>query len=550
MKMKMKRSIGFKMAVAMTIGLFIVISGFSHTNVLLSEKRLRDMAEGEASKISNAIKSSLDNAMCDDRQNSVQEIIDAVGQESMVRDIKLIDLNAQVKFAKIRNQIGAQLDQSAASCRICHGQAVVSEQNLTVTFTDDQGHRILRNVNPIHNEERCHKCHDPEDDVLGKLLVDFNTDDLDQMVEENRQLLILSAAGTLLSSVFLCFLLANMLVKRPLRNLLLKMKGAGDEETDDTTVVYGKDEVAILDDTYDGLMQTIADRNQQIKQQMDELLALFDVSEILNKSDSIADNVDLILKALSIGFHVQQCAILTASGAGSLESKGDYGMAADQTDAVIACLTDPELYEMVSVGKTFLASGCKGVEDFLVVPIKSAGNIVGVITVHAVDGMEITDEALRKSFAIIATSLAPHFRIGLARAEQQEMEAGPFNAFIATIENEISKVREYFGTLSLALVSINDYNGLCRERGAEAASATVQELTKGLSANLSVVHQCSRIGVHTVAVLLPMLDSMDAPETMESAIAGLATDIPLRVKIATYPEQGDNAIALLHSLRS
>ncbi len=551
MKMKMKRSVGFKMAVAMTVGLFVVISGFSHTNVLLSEKRLRTMAEDEASKISSAIKSSLDNAMCDNELSSVQEIINAVGQESMVRDIKLINIEGRVKFAKNQAEIGTQLDQSAKSCQICHAKPTAKRKNLTVLFTDEHGRRILRNVNPIYNEERCHRCHETDNEILGKLLVDFTTDDIDRMVLDNRQMLILSAAGTLLASMLLCFLLAQVLVKRPLRNLLLKMKVASEEEGKESqTEVYGEDEIAILDETYDSLMHTIEARNQQIRQQMDEILALFNVSEILNKSESIDDNAELILKALSIGFHVQECAILIANGAGVLGTKGSYGMAAEKTAAMVAALNDPELAEMVAVGKTFLASGCQGLDDFLVVPIVSAGNIIGVLTVHAVTDVEITDEALRQLFAIIATSLAPHLRIGLARAEKQEMQTSPFNAFISTVENEITKVQEYFGSLSLVLVSVKDYNGLCRQRGAAAASEAVQQLAKGLSSNLAVAHECTRIGLYTVAVILPMIDSMEAPETMDGAITGLASDLDLRVKIATYPEDGDNAIALLHSLRA
>ena len=549
MKMKLKRSIGFKMAVAMAVGLFAVISLFSHTSVKLSEQRLLAMATSEASKISDAIKSSLDNAMCSGGQERVQDIINAVGKESMVHDIKLINRDALVKFAKNRTEIGTQLDQSAPSCRLCHGKPTVSEKNLTVFFTDARGQRILRNVNPIHNEERCQRCHAGDPEVLGKLLVDFTTDDIDRMVQDNRKLLILSAVATLLTSLLLCFLLASVLVKRPLRNLLVKMKFAGDEETDALTMVSGEDEIAILDETYDSLMQTIANRNRQIEQQMEEMRALFDVSEILNKSDSIDDNIDLILKALSIGFHVQECAVLTVKGAGGLEVKGAYGLEEDKTQAVIAALADPELAEMVAVGKTFLASGCEGLADFLVVPVKSAANIVGVITIHAVSDTAITDEALRKSFAIIATSLAPHFQIGLARVERQEMQVSPFNAFLAAVDNEIEKVREYFGSLSLVLVSVNNYNELGREKGAERASAMVQELAKGLSANLTVVHECSRIGVHTVAVILPMLDSLEAPETMENAIAALGSDLSLRVRTATYPENGDTALELLHSLR-
>ncbi len=548
MKMKVKHSIGFKMAVAMAVCLFAVISFFSHTSVKLSEEKLLSLAEDESSKVSSAIKSSLENAMLGNEDGGIQVIIDSVGKENMVRDIKLIDLEATVKYAKNHKDIDTQLDQSAKSCRLCHEKAQLSHDNLTVLFTDESGARVLRNVNPIHNKERCHECHDPETDVLGKLLVDFTTDDIDQMVVENRQLLIYSAAATLLSSIILCFLLGNILVKRPLRKLLMKMQFAGDEEADANTVVRGKDEIDILDSTYDSLMHTIEARNRRIKQQMEELMALFNVSEILNKSASINDNVDLILKALSIGFHVQECAIFAVDPTGNLQEKGAYGMESDQTAMVVSCLADQR--KTIDRGATFIADGCEKLANFLVVPLKASGNTVGVITVHAVTDMEINDEELQKSFAIIATSLAPHFQIGLNQAAKQDMQTSPFNAFITTIEDEISKMREYFGNLSLTLISVKDYNNLCGEKGAAEASNAVQKLAVSLSKNIPVVHECSRIGLYTVAVLLPMHDSMEAPEVINGAMQKLDTDLELRIKTATFPEDGDNALELLHSLRS
>lgn len=549
MKMKVKHSIGFKMAVAMAISLFAVISLFSNASVKMSEKRLLHLATDEASKVSSAIESSLENAMIGDGRSGVQVIIDSVGKENMVRDIKIIDLDAKVKYAKNHDDIDIQLDQSAESCRLCHEKAQLSQENMTVFFTDDDGARVLRNVNPIRNKEKCHECHDPETTVLGKLLVDFTTDDIDKMVLDNRQLLILSAAATLLSSIILCFLLANILVKRPLRKLLLKMQVADDDETvTSSTVVHGKDEIDILDSTYDSLMQTIEERNKRIKQQMEELMALFNVSEILNKSDSINDNVDLILKALSIGFHVQECAIFAVDGSGTLQERGAYGMEAAKTASVISCLAGQR--EIVDQGATFIAEGCDGLENFLVVPLKASGKTVGVITVHAVTDMEITDQELQKSFAIIATSLAPHFQIGLNQAAKEDMQTSPFNAFITSIEDEISKMREYFGTLSLALISIKNYNSVSGQKGPEAASNDVQQLAVSLSKNISVVHECSRIGLHTVAILLPMHDSMEAPEIINTAVQQLETDLELRIMTATFPEDGDNALELLHSLRS
>lgn len=545
MNMKVKFSIGFKMAVAIALGLFAVISVFSHTSVRMSEKKLLSMAEGEASKVSNAIKSSLENAMLSGKREGIQVIIDSVAKENMVRDIKIIDYNAQVKYAKRHGDINTQLDQSSASCRLCHHDGVTNRKNLTVIFTAEDGSRVLRNVNPIHNKEICHECHDQSIDILGKLLVDFTTKDIDQMVVDNRKLLIFSATATLLASIILCFILAGILVKQPLSKLLAKMQYAGDGKDD--TIIHGKDEIDILDSTYDSLMAAIEARNAQIKQQMSELMAMFNVSEILNQSGSIFDNFNMILKALSLGFNVRECAIFAVSGTGELDEKASYGMDVEKTAKVTSCLKHQN--ETVGQGKTFIAKGCNELNDFLVVPLKATGQLVGVITVHTVTNTEISDSKLQQSFSIIATSLAPHFQIGRDRAEKQDMQVSPFNAFITNIDENINKLREYNGTLAVTLVEATNYNDIREEKGWQEASNMVQQLAVTLSKKISVVNECTRIGLNTLAVLLPMHDNMETPEIINNALAKADTSFEFRTRTASFPENGGNAIEILNSMR-
>ena len=527
MKMKEKHSVGFKMAVAVAFSLFVVISIFSHTSVRMSEKKLLELAEAEASKFSSAIKSSLENSMLTGVPQNLQLIIDSVGKEDMVRDIKIIDRDAIVKYAKNHADINSQLDKTAKSCRLCHNNGTTNHENLTVMFTAEDGTRVLRNVNPIHNDKRCQKCHAQEIDVLGKLLMDFTTTDIDQMVAENRQLLIWSAVATLLCSVGLCFLLSNILVKRPLRKLLTKMQFASNEITG-TGKIYGRDEIAIIDSTYDSLMNTLEERNMRIHQQMGEMMALFTVSEILNKSESINDNFDMILQALSLGFNVQECAIFAVDNAGTLREKGVFGMDEVKTAAILSCLNRQR--EIVDKSANFIADGCDSLDQFLVVPLKATGKTVGVITIHEVTDKELDDTEIQQSFAIIATALAPHFQIGLTQTEQADMQTGPFNAFVTTIEEKINKIREYSGTLSLAVISIENYASICEAKGTQEASNEIQQLAAALSKKISVVHECSRTCLNTIAILLPMQDSVEALEIINQGLASLNTDLQLQIK--------------------
>lgn len=551
MRMKVKKSIGFKMAVAMAGGLFAVISIFSHANVLLSQKRFIAMAEKEASKMSNAIKSSLDDAMLANKLSQIQAIVDAVSKEAMVEDIKIIAIDGEVRHAMATDEIGVILDRSEKSCAFCHKENQVKSDNLTVVFTQDDGRRILRNVNPIANEKRCHSCHDPADKVLGKLLVDFSTTDIDAMVSENRRLLIFSAVATLLASICICFLLATVLVKTPLHKLLIKMKYQADgNDADPDKIVEGEDEVAILDETYENMMAAIEARNRKIQKQMDEHLALFNVSEILNRSTSVEENTELILQALNIGFKIEKCAIMLLDEQDTLQTKGHIGMSEAINASLTECLMAAATKEKILAGNLFVtACEQEQIGEFLVAPLKAAKKIIGCITVHQVQERKIDDTALHQSMAIVATTIAPHYQVGISQDEKKTMQVSPFNSFLETIDNEINRVKKYFGSLSLATIRVEGYEKLCATMGVQEASSHIRKLGGQISAVLPVVHECTRISEDTLAVVLPMIDKDEAEEMLAGPIASLAKEIALHTAIASYPDNGETGTDLLFALR-
>lgn len=111
-KIKCTKSLIFKAAVLLTIGLFIVIGIFSHINVKLTEKRLFDIAANEASKTSDAIKGSIKDAMLKNNREVIDSIISTIGKEASIEDIKIIDIIGQVKYAKDNSEVGKTLDRT------------------------------------------------------------------------------------------------------------------------------------------------------------------------------------------------------------------------------------------------------------------------------------------------------------------------------------------------------------------------------------------------------------------------------------------------------
>ncbi len=126
MKVKFVKSIGFKMAIAMALGLFAVIGTVSHFSMKSSERGLFSMAETEAMKISDVVKYSLETAMLSGDPGKIRAVMDAFGKESMVEDIKIMSTDGTIKLAKNAAEVGVKLDRNGIkSCTLCHsGNAV------------------------------------------------------------------------------------------------------------------------------------------------------------------------------------------------------------------------------------------------------------------------------------------------------------------------------------------------------------------------------------------------------------------------------------------
>ncbi|HCL80861.1 MAG TPA: hypothetical protein DHW81_01085 [Nitrospiraceae bacterium] len=567
---KFTRSIGFKMAAALSIGLFAVISVFSHMEVKMTEKRLMKMALTEATKASGSIKSSLEHAMLAANMDTIQAVVSAVGQETMVEDIKIMDINGRVKWARNRLEIGSTLDRTRIkSCSVCHKVSVPARGSLSIVFEKDDGTRILRNVTPIDNKKECWSCHSAERKVIGKLLVDFTIKDTDAMVSESRKMLIFSAAATILSAVLIGMIVFSRLVGNPLGRLFSKVQEVANGNLDAVVEVKGRDEIALLGSFFNDMVHGIKTYIDIMeKEHVNERMTIFNVCEILKRTDSVNEAVNLILNALNIGLNIEECTVLILKDNGKVELNGFIGLPEDKAHFIkdymetvfeVASMQVSHEYEDVTCMKderdkfmkdeVFVAPG-DGTElnDFIIAPLKAGNRILGAITVHRIKDKDLHAGDIKSLLSIVATAIAPYFHIGLCLDERKTMKVSPFRAFMGLIGEHINRVEEYQGTLSLAVLQVENYSELSGKIGVEGASEKVQDAGVSLSSAIGKVHDITRISEDSIAIILPMIDKTEASEIIDRAAAEIGGDLVPAYKIASYPEDGETPERLMHKV--
>lgn len=569
-KIKCTSSIIFKTALILGLCLFVVISVFSHVNVKFTEKQLTDIAINEASKASNAIKGSLENAMLSNEKNSIQSIVEIVGNEASIEDIKILDISGQIKYSKNKAEIDKILDKSTIqSCGFCHFKEIPQRDNLTVMFKKSDESRVLRNVNPIDNKKDCHGCHNPSQKVLGKLLVDFSIKDADRIVKKNKMLLIASAAVTVLTAAIICTAVLLILVKSRLHQLIKKVKETAQGNYNSTVEVKGNDEIALLSSEFNNMVNTIKQRDMKINEQLNIHMTLFNISSILKRATSLDEDINLILNALNVGLNIEECALLLIKENGAVELKGYIGMTEEKADFVR--LTIEELFELsrlpvsrereeiaavvgekdkLMADEVFVAAGDGNIlDDFIIAPLKAGNNILGAITVHKIKDRPINDPEIKNLLSIVATAMAPHVFIGLSIDKRAGMENNPFDAFMTVIQEYMEKADEYQGFLTLASLTVANYRDMTNKLGAKKASDIIKDKALLISSAIDKVHAMVRISDNRLAVLLPMIAKTEAAEIIEKALSGINNDIIFDCRLATYPEDGTTPEDIINAAR-
>ena len=305
---------------------------------------------------------------------------------------------------------------------------------------------------------------------------------------------------------------------------------------------------------------------------MDELLTLVNVGEILNRSDSVDEASSLVLDAISIGFGAEECALMIMDASGRMQMKSFIGMDAGAAEAARAHMENISVLSALQAagpgeggdGADSLASigaridqgevsvvpgGTSSLDDFLVVPLKSAKRMLGVITIHRIRGRLVKDignmDEIKRLFKVVSLQVSPHFFIGLSLEEKRTMKVSPFSCFLDLIKEHFDKVRQYYGVASLAVIKVENYNDLCKAMGVDNASDRVQQAGAAISAAIEKVHEATRITEIKLVVILPMIDKVEATEIIEKAVVGVGNDLVLKCKVVSYPEDGDTPAQLM-----
>ena len=221
--------IGLKLIITVGFTTIIIIGVFSYFNIQSQKETLMSQAEVHANKLSDAIKNSSHSSMLLNRREQIHEIINTVGQEPCIREIRLLNKEGMVMFSSKNELIGEMVDKDAESCYACHTadeplEKLPMKERMRIYRIHPDSARILGIINPIYNEKSCWDadCHaHPEyQTVLGVLDVKMCLKDVDKQISDSEIQSILFAVIAIVALSLIIGFFVRRWVARPVKELV------------------------------------------------------------------------------------------------------------------------------------------------------------------------------------------------------------------------------------------------------------------------------------------------------------------------------------------
>jgi len=271
----MLTKIGLKLIFAVGFITIIIIGVFSYFNIQSQIEMLMSQAEDHANKLSDAIKNSSHSSMLMNKRDETHAIINTVGKEPFIREIRLLNKEGMVMFSSNNELIGEMVDKKAESCYACHTaneplEKLPMKERMRIYRVHPDSSRILGIINPIYNEKSCWDAdchaHPVDQTVLGVLDVKIDLTDVDEQISDSEMQSILFAVIAILSLSLIIGFFVRKWVARPVKELVKATNQVSSGNLNYTINDLGNDELGILGQSFNNMTNKLAEARLQLFQ--------------------------------------------------------------------------------------------------------------------------------------------------------------------------------------------------------------------------------------------------------------------------------------------
>lgn len=243
-----------KLVIWINLILLIFMALFAYINLESLKKLLLEETVTYVDKLGDTVIGATRHQMLYDNRGRTQEIIEEIGKEKGIGNIRLMDKTGTIICSSQPREIGTLLDKKDEACNMCHASDSpvihASSMNRSRLFARHDGKQLLGLAKAIYNEEKCYTApchfHPANIKVLGVLDVTIPLDHMNAQLATYRGTTI--AITILLMGLISLFLtiFIQRLVNQPVQQLLRHTEKLARGEMNETVHLSSGDELGDL----------------------------------------------------------------------------------------------------------------------------------------------------------------------------------------------------------------------------------------------------------------------------------------------------------------
>ncbi len=278
----MIRRIGVRLILVVGITAIVIIGIIAYFNIRALNESLLAEVERHANQLTETVKHSTRMDMLRNERERIQETISAIGVQSGIGEIRVLNKAGKVMFSSTGTDVGTVIPKEIANCYVCHAstpplQHLAIDQKTRLFQPAGDASRYLAVINPIYNEQSCWSAechvHPAQVKVLGVLDVTMPLVEVDRQIRTQVLDMVLFAAGAFLALSLIIGFFVHRWVGQPVNDLVKATQQVADGNLSYQISQEGNDELGRLGRSFNNMTAKLAEARMQLFQS-DKLASL------------------------------------------------------------------------------------------------------------------------------------------------------------------------------------------------------------------------------------------------------------------------------------
>ncbi len=267
--------ISLKLILTISALAIIIFSVFVYYTIRSQDKLLLSQIKNFVNAESETIKNSTKVSMLANDREVTHEIIKTIGQQPLIRQVRILNKEGKVIYAADTTQIGMVLDKKAEACYSCHAydkpltRLNISKRVRIYRLHPDSA-RILGVINPIYNEPSCWNAgchaHPKSQKVLGVLDLTVSLKRVDTELSNAKHQMALFALFSILGLAVVLGILVKQIIGIPVQKLSNAVKMVASGNLNYKVPELGNDELGLLARSFNHMTEKLMEARQQLFQ--------------------------------------------------------------------------------------------------------------------------------------------------------------------------------------------------------------------------------------------------------------------------------------------